>query len=159
MRPKLSLLWLLPCLIAPAGCSDKKIIPLLGRWEGGFTAEQIAGAQPKDIKRFDLKGYLMLYATEYRFKMHLEGEQEAVDLSGSWAPKGAQVILTPKDESIDDYGGADVRNPNKRFIPIPLVKQAYSSPIVLNVAAGNKKLSGPLFSIGQLSGRHEFARS
>lgn len=123
--------------------------PFLGKWTGAFVVD------PPN-KRENLDGFLQMYATEMMFKMHLEGEQQEIDVDGNWAIEGKQIILKPTHVDIQDYGGQDVRNPNLAYIPNDDVRAAYERTLVFNPSADKKKLDGLLISIGPLRGAHQF---
>ncbi len=91
--------------------------------------------------------------------MHLEGEQESIDVSGNWSLVGKQIrIRFDKLVSIDDAGGIDLRDPNRAFIPTSALKQTVSIPLGLNPHDNNKQLSSPLVQIGPLLGHYEFTK-
>ena len=154
-------LWLaVPLLAILTGCNhNKELLPFLGKWSGQFDVSDIeGGGTAKDIKRETLKGYVQVYATERTYKMEMEGEQETIDISGTWTIKGNRLTLTPNDITIDDQGGADKRDPNKKFIPAADAKAAYNRPLLLQETPDKKALHGLKISIGNLIGTHNFVK-
>lgn len=147
-------------ILALAGCGGghKELLPYLGKWNGAFEVERFAGATPKDLSRETLRGYLMLYATNRRFLLHFDGEQQAVDLDGTWALNGKQVELRATKVEIDDQGGEEFRDPNKKWIPSDQLQAAVGRPIILNPSTDGKRLAGPATSIGDRTGAYRFHR-
>ncbi len=150
---------LLILLLFAAGCGDKTILPFLGKWQGQFEVQrmQVPGTE-SDRKRESLKGYVQVYADKHKFKMRMEGEQEAVDLTGTWSIKRQQITLQFSDVVVDDMGGEQFRDPNRKFIaPIDL-RAAYSKPLVLNLSTDKKHLDGLTMTMGGLTGRHVYVK-
>ena len=143
-----------------AGCFNRTEVPYLGRWTGRFVVESVDPKQPiHDPGRNGLHGSIQLYRTENRCAMHLEGEQEAIDVSGTWALRGRQIVLRfNKLVSMDDAGGIDLRDPNRAFIPTADLKATVSTPLGLNVGSGGKRLTSPAVQIGPLLGHYEFSK-
>ncbi|AIE84166.1 hypothetical protein [Fimbriimonas ginsengisoli] len=147
-------------LTARATCSNREIVPFLGKWSGGFEVESIRdGADtPQERERYRLQGYVQVYATRRSFKMHLQGEQEDLDLAGFWTFRGQRLTLKVSEIKIDDHGGADARNPNQKFISPEELNGAYSKPIVLDLSPDKKQYTGLLIGMGKLIGRHRFVK-
>ncbi len=147
-------------LIAVSGCNPHgELVPYLGKWDGKFTVlEAEPNATPNDLDRESLRGYLMLYATKMLFKLHLEGEQETVDIEGTWRLEKGRVFLDTKKTSIDDMGGENFRDPNRKFIPGEAIRATYSKPVTLSLDKTNKKLSGLPITMGKVIGKHEFEK-
>jgi hypothetical protein len=154
-----TLLLLIPALLL-SGCGSKENIPFLGRWKADFVVDRmtVPGTE-KDQRREGLHGYLQVYQTGLKFKMRLEGEQEAIDGSGTWSHKGNHVTLTFTDLKIDDMGGAQHRDPNLKFILPAAIQAAYQRELTLNMSPDKKTLNGLDVTIGNLVGRHVFTRS
>lgn len=141
------------------GKSNENLRPFLGKWRGEFAVQQAGGKTGAEAKRYNLRGYLQVYATKRRFQMRLEGEQQGVDITGTWEAKDNSLTLTPKDVQIDDRGGEELRDPNKVYIPAEEIRAAYSRPVPLRMDAQKRNLQGPLSSIGQdRLGRHTFEK-
>lgn len=136
-------------LVAKNRTAHEDLRPYLGKWTGGFFAD------PAD-KHKDLPGYLQIYATHQTFKMHLEAEQQEVDIDGTWSLNKKQVVLKPTQVKINDFGGANSRDPNLMYYPNPDVQDTYRKPIVLNPTADGKKLEGLLITMGPTEGEHKF---
>lgn len=134
-------------------------MPFLGKWKGKFeVAEVQGGVTAQDIKRETLKGYVQVYATNRLYKLEMEGEQETIDVTGVWTIKANRITLSPQKVDIDDQGGADKRDPNKKFIPSDEAQLAYNRPIVLTESRDKKSLTGLEISIGKLVGTHRFVK-
>ena len=146
-------------LLLAAGCGDKAILPFLGKWQGQFEVQrmQISGTE-SDRKRESLKGYVQVYADKHKFKMRMEGEQEAVDLTGIWSIKGRQITLQFSEVVVDDMGGEQFRDPNRKFISPLDLRAAYGKPIVLNLSADKQHLDGLTMTMGGLTGRHVYVK-
>lgn len=143
--------------------ANKDLVPFLGKWSGGFEVSQIQNANrdtPEDRRRLGLMGYLMVYGSRHSFKIHLEGEQEVFDIGGKWAIKGQRLILTadPQTFALDDEGGAESRNPNRKFIPADDLRAAFGKPIPLDLSKDKKAFASPLTSIGNLIGAFRFKK-
>jgi hypothetical protein len=136
-------------MVALARTAHSDLRPYLGKWTGGFYAD------PTN-KRLDLTGYLQIYATHQTFKLHLEGEQQGIDVDGTWVLEKKQLIFKPTKVAIEDDGGELKRNPNLTYYPNADVKAAYSKPFVLNPSKDNKRLEGLLTSIGKREGIYRF---
>ncbi|RYG35796.1 hypothetical protein EON81_11650 [bacterium] len=147
-------------LLALVGCTraNKELLPYLGKWNGAFEVESLSGATDKDLKRETLRGYLVLYATNRRFVMHLEGEQQGMDLDGAWTIDGKQAKLKAVTFKIDDQGGEELRDPNRKWIPAADLKPTMEGQIVLNISADAQRLASPTTSIGARQGAFRFRR-
>jgi len=150
----------LPILAILLGCNrNKDLMPFLGKWSGEFDVTEIqGGGTPADMKREKLKGFVQVYATNRLYKMQMEGEQETIDIDGTWTIKANRITLTPKDIVIDDQGGADKRDPNKKFIPSDAARAAYERPLVLAETPDKKALNGLKITVGNLVGAHKFVK-
>jgi len=143
-----------------AGCGNSEIVPFLGRWKAAFAVDGIAGGgSAKDMARESLHGYLQVYATNRSYKLHLEGEQEAIDADGVWTQTKDRLTLRVTTLKIDDEGGAALRNPNMKFILPTDIRSAYSHKIDVRLSKDKKTLMGLETSIGNLQGKHIFIRS
>jgi hypothetical protein len=151
------------------GCQQhREMMPYFGKWDGGFYVDvpesQRAGATKNiALKRFTMEGYLMLYATRDGFKLHLEGEQVVIDVDGTWAvtknSRGEdRISLRPKGFKIDDFGGADMRDPNKAYIPSLDIRDTYGKEMLLRPSKDRQKLDGLPLSLGKLVGVHLWKR-
>lgn len=146
-------------LIGLGGCADKAQLPFLGKWLGQFEVRDISsGGTDLDRKRESLKGYVQVYADKHKFVMRMEGEQEAIDLLGTWSVRGRQLTLSFAEVKIDDMGGERFRDPNRKFISPTALRVAYARPVVLNLAADKKHLDGLTMTMGNLTGRHVFLK-
>ena len=156
-------------LMTLSGCQQhREMMPYFGKWDGGFYVDipesSRAGAGGKiPLKRFTMEGYLMLYATRDGFKLHLEGEQVVIDVDGTWAvtknSRGEdRISLRPKGFKIDDFGGADLRDPNKAYIPSLDIRDTYGKEMLLRPSKDRQKLDGLPLSLGKLVGVHLWKR-
>lgn len=145
---------------ARSSCSNKDMLPYLGKWPGGFVVGEVRRGPNTaiDQKRSSLKGFVQIYATNRKFKIHLEGEQETIDVDGDWTRKARRMDLHVQHVVIDDQGGAALRDPNRKFILPDDIRAAYSRPLILDLSADGKSLNGLPMSIGDLTGRHLFAK-
>ena len=150
----------LPLLLLCGGCNrNSDLLPFLGKWLGRFEISEIqGGGTAQDIKRETLKGYVQVYATSRSYKMEMEGEQEVINITGTWTIKANRITLTPKSIIIDDKGGEDKRDPNKKFIASKDVREAYGRPLLLVESADKKSLTGLKITIGNLLGIHRFVK-
>lgn len=137
----------------------KEYLPFLGKWAGKFEVASIkGGGSDKDKKRESLSGYVQVYATKQTYKMEMEGEQETIDITGTWTLQGNRITLKPKSVLIDDKGGAEFRDPNKKFIPSDRVHAAYGQPLILVESPNKKSLTGLEITIGDLVGTHRLVK-
>jgi len=145
---------------ARSSCSNKDMLPYLGKWPGGFVVSEVRRGPNTSVdqKRSSLKGFVQIYATNHKFKLHLEGEQETIDVDGDWTRKAKRMDLRVQHVVIDDQGGAALRDPNRKFILPDDIRAAYSRPLILDLSADGKNLNGLPMSIGDLTGRHLFAK-
>ena len=151
---------LIPCILILCGCNrNAALMPFLGKWSGHFEVSDITtGGTASDCKRESLNGYVQVYATERTYKMEMQGEQEVININGTWTIRGNRITLNPKSVAIDDQGGSDLRDPNKKFIPATDVTAGYGRPIVLQETPDKKQLNGLKMSIGNLIGTHRFKK-
>ena len=153
------------------GCFDSAQVPFLGRWSGAFEVDSASQKMPiSKLARYNMKGFLMLYRSQFRvlnskddrpkskFVMHLEGEQESVDVTGQWELINKQIQLTATDIKPDDEGGEALRDPNRTYIPVNDLEAALQKPIPCSFDATKTKLSSPLSQIGLLFGRYRFTK-
>jgi hypothetical protein len=140
--------------------SNRDLIPYTGRWKGEFTVDSIADtdAAPDELKRWRLAGYVQIYLSNRRYTMHLEGQQQAIDIDGVWSVKNGRVNLDPKSVVIDDGGGAEKRDPNQVYIPNEDVNEAYRREMVLVQSQDKKRYEGLRMSVGSLVGVHRFEK-
>lgn len=70
------------------GCisADQKTRPFLGMWVGKFTVSNVGAGPntPDDHRRHTLTGYIRVLLDKKAYQMHLEGEQQKVDIKGEW---------------------------------------------------------------------------
>ncbi|MFZ4506256.1 MAG: hypothetical protein ACOYON_00995 [Fimbriimonas sp.] len=150
---------LLVALLAGASCGGKERLPFLGKWALRFEVTGAGeGAKPADLTRNELVGYLQIYATKNGFILFLEGEQQSIEVRGDWKIERKRLVLAPKDVLIDDRGGVDVRDPNKKYLEPDGIREAYSRGLVLVPSQDGTKLEGLTMAIGPLRGRHLAAR-
>jgi hypothetical protein len=131
--------------------SNKDLVPFAGRWIGGF--------EPEENRQNGLDGHLQVYLSGKKFKLHLSGPQQSVELDGTWTKEGdRRIVLRPASIQIDDGGGAEMRDPNKPFIPSDDIRSALTREIPLDLSSDGKALTGLTTSMGELAGKHEFGR-
>lgn len=153
---KLAWLPFVPLLLV--GCANQAIRPYLGKWNGGFVVDRSDDPKAKDLARNNLNGFLQLYGTDKKFVLHLNGEQEAIDATGTWTVKGNKATLQVLDVEIDDAGGELKRDPSKRYIPASDLRAAYQGDLVLEMSKDQLNLTGLESNIGSLVGHHEFKK-
>ena len=147
-------------LLALSGCGVNPITPYLGRWHADFLVEKLLRGDSADArKRESLHGYLQVYATENRFKMQLEGEQQGIDLTGNWILDKEKIRLKCSEIKIDDHGGSDKRDPNLKYIDSDVIRATYAREIILRRSKDHTKLVGLEITVGNLLGHHEMNRS
>lgn len=151
---------LLVVITARSSCSNKELLPYLGRWTGDFAVESIRTGPntATDLKRSTLHGFMQIYASHKGFKIHLEGEQESFDVSGTWRLQGKRLVIRTQDIKIDDGGGVDARDPNRKFILPDDFRAAYNRPILLDLIPTRHALEGLPMTVGELIGRHRFTK-
>ena len=149
--------WMLIPVLALAGCGTKEGMAYFGRWSGRFAVESAEGSSEGDRLRSGMKGYLQIYATERRFKMHLEGEQQNVDVSGHWEIKKRRLTLRSNDIQIEDPG-EELSDPTRKRLPPRALRDAYARPLVFDLSPDGRALTGLTTSVGTLVGRHLFTK-
>lgn len=145
---------------ARASCANKDLVPFFGKWSGAYEVDQVLkGADgPKDRERSKLEGFVQIYGSNRSYKMFLNGEQESLEIGGTWTTKGNRITLRMNDFKLDDQGGEDARNPNAKFIPADELREAYAKPLVLELSADKKRLTGLRTTVGPTVGTHRFAK-
>ena len=142
-----------------AGCVNKEKWPYLGKWNGGFKADTFAGATTNDIRRWDMPGYLMIYATKWTFKLHLEAEQAIIDVKGTWKVRDKALTLFISEVKIDDKGGEERRNPNRKFLAAETIRKTLGRELSFKISPDGKLLDTALLSYGDLLGVHSFKKA
>jgi hypothetical protein len=148
-------------LVGTVGCNpNQQYVPYFGKWDGALNILEIPDGPntPKDRERESLRGYLMIYGARQKFDLHLEGEQETLDITGQWRLEKDRLTLKASKIDIDDQGGEAFRDPNRKFIPAPDLRQAYGKTIVLKLSPDKLKLTGLKISVGRRIAIHEFSR-
>lgn len=145
---------------ARSSCSNRDLIPFLGKWTGAFVVDVVREGPDtaRDRTRSSLRGFIQVYATNRTFKMYLDGEQESLELDGTWTEKGRRLTLHVKEPKVDDLGGADNRDPNRKFVDAEDIRVAYAHPIVLDLTTDRHRLVGLPVTLGPLLGHHEFTK-
>lgn len=140
--------------------SNRDLIRYTGRWGGGFTIDSVQSGPDSEAvrKRNKLTGYVQIYLTGRKYTLHLEGEQQGVDVYGTWTAKGEKLTLTPKEVKIDDRGGPEQRDPNRPYLPNEDVRAAYERPIVLSQSADKNSFQGLPMSVSRFIGKHRFEK-
>ncbi len=140
--------------------SNQHLMPYFGRWKGGFEPESVLSGETEagDLRRFRLEGYIQLYGTRMKCLVHLAGEQQEIDLTGTWKLENSSAVLTFSDIKINDFGGEQQRDPNRKYIPNEAVQAAYRKPMILKLSADKKTLEGLTISLGELVGKHAFVK-
>jgi len=139
------------------GCSDTAIAPLAGFWQGQFNGSP---SDPKVQMRPEwvYKGYLQLYATGMKFKMHLESQVQIVDITGTWSHKKNKIYLSPGDVQFDDFGGKLLQRPGVKPLDPEQVRDALRQPLVFSYTPSPQKLDGLEITFGPMLGRFDFTK-
>lgn len=151
-------------ILSLGGCNfgDKKVIRFLAIWNGGFEVESISKGpdSPKDRTRSGLKGYLKILSNKQEFWIHIEGEQQGVDIKGTYKiDKNRITLKAGAATKIDDFGGIDQRNPNLKWIPSEDLQASFAKPIVLDLSKDGMTLTGLTTTIGPLTGKYKFEKA
>jgi hypothetical protein len=154
----LTILALIILKIASGG--DQKAVPLLGQWPGQFTVDKVNRGPdgPDDRKHHTLRGYVSVRLNKKMYTMHLEGEQQQIDIKGTWSYTGNQITLAPNDIKVNTEGGKEGINPNFKFVPDDELYNAYQKKITLNLSKDGSKLQGLRTTIAFLEGTHSFKK-
>lgn len=142
------------------GCGDKKSVPFLGTWTGGLEVTKVLSGKdsPQDRIRHNLKGYVRIVLDNNKYTMMLEGEQQVVEIKGTWAYKGKQVTLSPVDVQVNNRFKGEELNPNMKAVVPDELYSAYLKKVTLNISADGKSLSGLDTTVAALEGRHIFKK-
>lgn len=140
--------------------SHRELLRYTGKWAGAFTVDSISKGPDteSDRKRSRLEGYLQLYLSGRRYLFHVDGEQQGVEVNGTWQAQNDRVILTPNHVAIDDHGGADKRDPNKKYIPNDDVQAAFNRPLILIQSDDHQGFVSLPVSIGAYLGKYSFRK-
>ena len=144
-------------LIGVTGCSDTSIAPMAGFWQGQFDGT------PTDSKvqmrpEWIYKGYLQLYATGMKFKMHMESQVQIVDVNGTWSHKKNQIYLSPDEVKFDDFGGKLLQRPGVKPLDPEEVRNALKQPLVFSYSNNPQRLQGLRITFGPMLGRFAFTK-
>jgi hypothetical protein len=150
-------------LVLMKGCSgggDKKTVPYLGQWPGQFTVDKVNRGPDgiEDRKHHMLRGYVSVRLDRNKYIMHLEGEQQKIDITGKWTITGSQITLAPADVKVNNEGGKEGINPNFKFVPDAELYDAYQKKITLKLSKDGLTLGGLRTTIAFLEGTHSFKR-
>ena len=150
-------LFCLFAMLLAAGCADTSIIPFAGYWTGEFKARP-SDSKQKMRPEWVYKGYIQLYATGRKFKMHMESIAQIVDIDGTWTNKGEKAYLKANKIEFDDRGG-EIQRPSG-VVPVPPedVQTAYNRPLVFVLQPDKNTMIGLEMSIGPLIGHHVFTK-
>ena len=150
---------ILAAAIALVGCGNRVEMPYYGKYEGGYVVDSTQNRLIPVAKRWNLSGYVQLLANRHKFKMHLEGEQQFMDISGTWKLDGKMVRLDLLDYKFEDYGGAANRNPNRTFTSADAIRTSFGKLVTLGIQPAERVvLKGPLLVIGESAGHLEFRK-
>jgi hypothetical protein len=146
-------------ILLAAGCSDPAIGPMAGMWQGQFEgAPSKTNVQMR--KEWTYKGYLQLYATGMKFKLHMESDVQIVDVLGTWTHKKNKINLATKEVDFDDSktGGQLLQKPGLKPIDPTQVRDALQQPLVFDYIDNPQKLEGLKFTFGPMLGRFVFTK-
>jgi hypothetical protein len=143
------------------GCisADQKTRPFLGMWVGKFIVSNVGAGPntPDDHRRHTLTGYIRVLLDKKAYQMHLEGEQQKVDIKGEWAYKGNQLILSPKDVQVVDESD-DGPNPNRKYVDAEELTIGYRQKLTFNINKAANQYTAPEMKIAFLTGTHSFKK-
>jgi hypothetical protein len=143
-----------------AGCGGKKPVQFLGQWPGNFNVDKINrgpdGAE--DRKHHKLHGWISVRLDKQKYIMHMNGEQQQIDIKGTWTVLGNQITLDPNDVKVATDGGKDGVNPNFKYVPDADLYQAYQQKITLKLSKDGSRLEGLRTTIAFLEGTHTFKK-
>ena len=132
-------------VLALAGCGSEKLVPYLGKWTGSFEPDS-----PKSPYRMGCN--LQLYATGEKFRMRVEGPQQAIEVNGTWTIKRQTILLAPREVKIDDFGGVDLRNPNLPYLPAEAIQKAFGTALACRLSRDNKTATSISLNLGPVEG-------
>ena len=158
MRNLISRLFSLFVLLFVAiSCTDSSLIPVAGFWNGGFDGSP---SDPNVVMKPEWKyrGFLQLYVTDMKFKMHLESEVQIVDVTGTWEKKKNKIYVIPKDVQFDDKGGRLLQKPGVTPLDPDVVKKACSQELVFAYTDNPQELKGLEITFGPMLGRFDFSK-
>lgn len=139
-------------LLVLSGCAPKAEMALYGNWPGSF-------AETVSERGFELKGYLQLYATGHRFKMHLGNQTQTYDATGSWQDTGRQVLLNIKDIAFQGMTKDEAETRKVMFLDPDRVRDAYGRMLILNLSRDRKTLQGLPMKMAGFNGAHRFEKA
>ena len=90
--------------------------------------------------------------------MHLEGEQQTIDVQGSWNYSGNQVTLSPIDVKVETAGKDEGIDPNRKWILPEELYAAYLKKFVFRLSKDGNTLQGLDTTIVILEGAHIFKK-
>ena len=146
MFRKVALVALAVCAL---GCGNRTEMPLYGNWEGRF--------EPDRATDLDMKGYLQLYATNHKFKMHVGGRNQTFDPTGVWRLQGRQIVLDIQDMQISGLTAQEAEERKALYIDPKVVRGAFGKSLVLNLSADQTQLRGITLTIGSTQGHFSFS--
>lgn len=143
------------------GCisADQKTRPFLGMWVGKFTVSNVGAGpnQADDQRRHTLTGYIRVLLDKKAYQMHLEGEQQQIEIKGEWVYKGSQIVLSPKNVTVNDEYD-DGPNPNRKYVPSDELTKAYQQKLTFNINKAANEFIAPEMRIAFLTGTHSFKK-
>jgi hypothetical protein len=150
-------------LVLLNGCSlggDKAAVRFLGQWPGQFTIEKVNKGPDslEDRKHNTLHGWVSVRLDRKKYLMHLDGEQQQIDITGKWVIEGNQITLNPVDVKVNTEGGKDGVNPNFKYVPDEDLYVAYGKKITLKLSKDGSTLEGLRTTIAFLEGTHSFKK-
>ena len=143
-----------------SGGGDKKAVPFLGQWPGQFTVDKVNRGPdgPDDRKHHTLHGYLSVRLNKNMYMLHLEGEQQQIDIKGTWSYSGDQLTLSPNEIKPATERNPNGLNPNFKYVPDEDLYTAYQKKITLNLSKDGSTLRGLRTTIAFLEGTHTFKK-
>ncbi len=137
-------------LLTLVGCGPKPEMALYGNWEGGFS--ETGKSEPQ------VKGYLQLYATGHRFKLHLGNADQSYDVAGMWRLNERQVLLAIKDINFAGLTKQEAEERRKPYMDPAEIRTDYGHQLILNLSSDKKSLAGLPMKIAGNEGAHAFEK-
>jgi hypothetical protein len=152
--------WVLAVGLAVLGCTDPKLVPMLGNWTGGFKIDTVDGKpNPEEARKLAFKSYLQLYRTRDKFKLRMENPRQSFEITGTWQRKTKQIELIPGEFTFDNPSEDDQKSRGIKIVQPDEVRAVYGKAFFLDISEDEKQLVSPLMSLGELAGHHFFSKA
>jgi hypothetical protein len=125
-------------------------MPLFGMWEAKF--------EPQDPTSPEIRGYLQLYVTDHKFKMHVGTKTQSFDPSGTWKMGPKQVTLTMDTVEVSGYTEDEAKIRHQPYFLPDEVRAGLGKELTLNLASDMKQMKGLEIALGKTVGRFQFKK-